>query len=191
MEEELHPHPKSPTAPFDDPQCRFRGGLWSHEAKNKGMFAYHVLATKNDNVTISRAVAPEIDKVYSSVIRFTSNNDEIQLTPERVEELAAITTTYQELVIDTQVPYTAKFSYSPFTSQVVLRPGDTFANIAFKADREFKRIQIKILTFYRTLGVWFANVRELNSNTAYIKMIIVDAYNYTKHIGRSHIYVFS
>ena len=130
--------PDSPRLLYEDPQH------WELEAKNKQDFIDHFMSTKYDNLHLYRAA--DFDHCFTSVENIC------RYESKWVDNVETQELTNRYMIIDFYIknPYTRRFKTPEepvHPEEILLRPRDTWANIAFKAHLSFESIAKMILEF--------------------------------------------
>ena len=101
------------------------------------------------------------------------------------------TSSYNEIIPNIQSPYTNRFKI-PFLAMrqgeddyVILRPGDTIANIAFKAHLSVGEMYNKVIYFYANSDTFIFDVGPQNMLTLPILYMIKEAQKYVEHIAEN------
>jgi hypothetical protein len=151
------------------------------------------MATKYDNVHFEKGVCRDVIEIYNKITGHIANNEISNLlTPVQTEKHAPWTSSYNEIIPIIQSPHTKRFKM-PFLAKrqgeddyVILRPGDTFANIAFKAHISFGEMYNKIIYFYAYSYTFISDVGPQNMLTLPIIYMIEEAQKHVEHIAENH-----
>ena len=136
--------------PPDSPRFPYEDQHWELEAKNKQDFIEHFMSTKYDNIHIKKGVYHDFEDLLIKVQNRIHNLSNVNTVGD-----IAITNRYNNIMSLMRSPYTKRFKTAEDREDpetVLLRPGDTWANIAFKAHLSFQSIDKNIIEFYDDLG---------------------------------------
>ena len=118
------PPPDSPRFLYEDPQH------WELEAKNKQDFIDHFMSTKFDNLHMYKAVRHD----FSDMFRAAENSCRYYNMWVDNVETQELTDRFRVVESFMMNPYAMRFNTAEDPEdleKVLLRPGDTWANIAF------------------------------------------------------------